>query len=131
MIHGMEVVTTSDRITRKQGFAQRIKVEDGPKIISKDNDQEAYWNHAELGFGRPVRTSDNALVKPFNSRFRQECLFEHWFLSTVDARAKISSWQIEYNTKGPHSPISFMRNGTGGGSIHSITPPVSRTPKPL
>jgi putative transposase len=106
-IGGMDVVTALERITREQGLPKRIKVDNGPEFISKDLDRWAYWNKVELDFSRPGRPSDNALVEAFNSRFRQECLNEHWFLSLEDAREKITSWQIEYNTERPHSALGY------------------------
>lgn len=106
-IRGIDVVTTLERISREHGFPKRIKVDNGPEFISKDLDRWAYWNHVELDFSRPGRPSDNALVEAFNSRFRQECLNLHWFLSLEDATRKISDWQIEYNTERPHSALGY------------------------
>ena len=82
-------------------------MDNGPECVSKNLDRWAYWNHVALDFSRPGKPSDNALVEAFNSRFRQECLNEHWFLSLEDARAKITSWQIEYNTERPHSALGY------------------------
>jgi putative transposase len=104
-IHGIDVVTTLERITREHGFPKRIKVDNGPEFISKDLDRWAYWNKVELDFSRPGRPSDNALVEAFNSRFRQECLNQHWFLSLEDATMKLSAWQTEYNAERPHSAL--------------------------
>jgi putative transposase len=106
-IRGIDVVTTLERITSTHGFPKRIKVDNGPEFISKDLDRWAYWNHVELDFSRPGKPSDNALVEAFNSRFRQECLNEHWFLSIEDAREKITAWQTEYNTERPHSALGY------------------------
>ena len=106
-IRGIDVVTTLERITREQGFPKRIKVDNGPGFISKDLDRGAYWNHVELDFSRPGTPSDNALVEAFNSRFRQECLNQHWFLSTEDAKTRLSEWQNEYNTERPHSSLGY------------------------
>jgi putative transposase len=106
-IQGMDVVTTLEHITMEQGFPKRIKVDNGPEFISKDFDRWAYWNKVELDFSRPGRPSDNALVESFNSRFRQECLNLHWFLSMEDAREKIQAWQMEYNTDRPHSALGY------------------------
>ena len=106
-IHGIDVVTTLERITRVHGFPKRIKVDNGPEFISKDLDRWAYWNKVELDFSRPGRPSDNALVEAFNSRFRQECLNQHWFLSLEDANAKLRVWQNEYNAERPHSSLGY------------------------
>lgn len=106
-IHGIDVVTALERITTTQGFPKRIKVDNGPEFISKDLDRWAYWNHVELDFSRPGKPSDNALVEAFNSRFRQECLNQHWFLSLEDAHTKLQAWQTEYNGERPHSALGY------------------------
>ncbi len=106
-IHGIDVVTTLERITQEHGFPKRIKVDNGPEFISKDLDRWAYWNNVELDFSRPGKPSDNALVEAFNSRFRQECLNQHWFMSLEDARCKLAAWQHEYNTERPHSSLGY------------------------
>jgi putative transposase len=106
-IHSIDVVTTLERITREYVFPKRIKVDNGPEFISKDLYRWAYWNHVELDFSRPGRPSDNALVEAFNSRFRQECLNQHWFLSLEDARTKLCAWQHDYNSERPHSALGY------------------------
>jgi len=106
-IRGIEVVKTLESTTRTTGFPKRIKVDNGPEFISKDFDRWAYWNHVELDFSRPGKPTDNALVEAFNSRFRQECLNLHWFLSMEDAQQKIEKWRIDYNTIRPHSSLGY------------------------
>ncbi|MCH7662929.1 MAG: transposase [Chloroflexi bacterium] len=32
-------------------------------------------------------------MESFNSRFRQECLNQHWFMSLEDAQQKIDAWR--------------------------------------
>ena len=103
----MDDVTTLERITDAQGFPKRIKVDNGPEFISKGVDRRAYWNKAELDFSRPGRREDNVLVEAFHSRFRQECLNQHWFLSLDDARAKIEAWRGGYNETRPHGSLGW------------------------
>jgi putative transposase len=62
----------------------------------------------ELDFSRPGKPSDNAFIEAFNSRFRQECLNQHWFLSLEDAQEKIEAWRIEYNSERPHSALDYQ-----------------------
>jgi putative transposase len=88
-IRGIEVVAQLERICKEHGLPERIQVDNGPEFISKDLDRWAYWNHVELDFSRPGKPTDNALVESFNSRFRQECLNQHWFMSLEDAQHKI------------------------------------------
>ena len=44
--------------------------------------------------GKP---NQNAYVKSFNGRLRDECLNEHWFTSLAHARTVIETWRREYN----------------------------------
>jgi putative transposase len=55
-----------------------------------------------LDFSLPEKPTDNAFIESFNSRFRQECLNEHWFLSLEDATEKIEAWRSHYTmSSGP------------------------------
>ena len=119
-IRGMDVATTLEHITREHGFPKRIKVDNGPEFISKDLDRWAYWNHVELDFSRRGKPSDNALVEAFNSRFRQECLNQHWFLSLEDAKTKLSAWQNEYNTERPHSALGYRTPWEGKSKSSNV-----------
>ena len=52
--------------------------------------------------GKPT---DNAFIESFNSRVRQECLNQSWFLSLEDDQEKIEAWRLDYNHVRPHSAI--------------------------
>lgn len=79
---------------------------DEPEFISKALNRLAYENGVKLDFSRPGKPTDNAFVKSFNSRFRDECLNTHWFLSLEDARAKIEAWRRDYNESCPHPSLA-------------------------
>lgn len=63
-----------------------------PRIWPKV-DRRAYVNGVTLNFSRPSKPTDNALVKAFNGRLRDECPNANWFLSLVDAKSKIETWR--------------------------------------
>ena len=107
-IRGIDVVGVLEQISKQHGLPERIQVDNGPEFISKDLDRWAYWNHVELDFSRPGKPTDNALIEAFNSRFRQECLNEHWFMSLEDAKEKIGAWRQEYNHHRPHSSLGYQ-----------------------
>ena len=107
-MRSMNVVEALESVTRKKGFPDRIKVDNGPEFTSKDLDRWAYWNKVALDFSRPGTPSDNAFIEAFNSRFRQECLNEHWFLTLQDAQEKIEAWRLEYNSERPHSALGYQ-----------------------
>ncbi len=49
----------------------------------------------------PDKPNQNAYVESFNGRFRDECLNEHWFISSARARAEIERWRREYYVERP------------------------------
>ncbi len=54
------------------------------------------------------KTADNASIESFHSRFRQECLNEHWFLSLEYATEKIGAWRLHYNEQRPHRSLEYQ-----------------------
>lgn len=85
--------------------------------VESQHYQWAYWNKVELDFSRPGKPTDDAFIESFNSRLRQECLNENWFLSLVDAKQKIEAWRHHYYEARPHgslgnlAPSEFAPNG--------------------
>ena len=102
------VIETLELAVKRYGMPQCIRVDNGPEFISKELDLWAYANAVTLDFSRPGKPTDNAFIESFNSRFRQECLNQHWFLSIEDAREKIEMWRRDYNEVRPHSALGEL-----------------------
>ena len=64
----------------------------------------SHWRPAKS----PGKLSANAFIEAFNSRFRQECLNERWFLTLDDAYTKSETWRGEYNSERPHSALDYQ-----------------------
>ena len=56
-------------------------------------DQWAHTNGVKLVLTQPGKLTQNACVESFNGKFRDECLYEHWFVSLAHARAVIAIWR--------------------------------------
>ena len=104
---GRGVVNTLKKAAQKHSIPKFLRVDNGPEFISKDLDLWAYTHHVTLDFSRSGKPTDHAFIESFNSRFRQECLNEHWFLSLKDARYKIMGWLRDYNSHRPHSSLGY------------------------
>jgi len=104
---GEDVVQTLEKICDSIGYPKTIRVDNGSEFISRDLDLWAYANNVTLDFSRPGKPTDNAFIEAFNSKFRQECLNAHWFLSLADAREKMETWRRDYNEVRPHSAIGY------------------------
>jgi len=107
-VKGDDVVEVLNGLLSERGLPGSIRVDNGTEFTSMVLDQWAYWNNVELDFTRPGKPTDNAFIESFNSRFRQECLNEHWFMSLMDAQEKAEAWRQDYNANRPHSSLGNM-----------------------
>jgi transposase InsO family protein len=76
-----------------------------------------------LDFSRPGKSTDNAFIEAFNSRFRAECLNAHWFLSLADAQKKLEDWRKYYNEERPHGAIGHKTPMTLLNHVGAASPP--------
>ncbi len=104
---GEDVAQTLEKICGNIGYPKTIRVDNSSEFISRDLDLWAYANNITLDFSRPGKPTDNAFIEAFNSKFRQECLNAHWFLSLADAHEKLETWRRDYNEVCPHSAIGY------------------------
>ena len=107
-LRGDDVVEVLNCLIGERGRPGSIRVDNGTEFTSVVLDHWAYWNKVTLDFIRPGKPTDNAFIEAFNSRFRQECLNEHWFLSLMDAQEKVEAWRRDYNSRRPHSSLGNM-----------------------
>jgi putative transposase len=101
----VDVVASLNKAEEQYGVPERIRLDNGPEFISKKLDLWAYSKGVNLKFSRPGKPTDNAFIESFNSRFRDECLNQHWFLNLDDVKRKIEAWRVDYNEQRPHSSI--------------------------
>lgn len=106
---GTRVVQVLERLVHNQGATpEEIMLDNGPELTSRALDQWAYQRGARLRFIEPGKPVQNAFVESFNSRLRDECLNEHWFLSLPDARRIVEAWRLDYNGSRPHSSLGNL-----------------------
>ncbi|KEQ52871.1 Integrase core domain protein [Sphingobium chlorophenolicum] len=68
-IKGEQVVAVMDRLLFERGGAPaKIRVDNGPELISRTLDHWAYINRVTLDFSRPGKPTENAFVESFNGR---------------------------------------------------------------
>lgn len=105
---GVRVVSVLERIAQTRCLPKTIVVDNGPEFHSRALDAWAHGRGIELQFIRPGKPVDNAFVESFNSRLRDECLNQHWFLTLADARVIIERWRKLYNTARPHRALKRL-----------------------
>lgn len=119
------VIAVLERLRVTRGLPPYITVDNGPEFQSKALDAWAHQHHVQLQFSRPGKPVDNTFIEAFNSRVRDECLNQHWFLSLADARRIIEHWRVSYNTARPHRALG-RRTPTAFASSQPTVPTPTR-----
>ena len=65
-------------------------------------------NDVNLRHIEPGKPNQNAYIKSFNGRLRDECLNEHWFLNLAHAQTLIEAWRREYNEERPKKALGGL-----------------------
>ena len=102
------VVAAMKQITHERGLPRRISCDNGSEFSGGNMDLWAYTNQVQIDFNRRGKPTDNAIVKSFNGKFREECLNAHWFESVEDAKEKIDAWRWDYNEHRPHRSLEGL-----------------------
>src|SRR5215813_13312267 len=107
-IPSQRVTRVLDRLIWVYGKPEKLTVDNGPEFRSKHTQTWAQKSGVFLDFIEPGKPIQNAFVESFNSKFRDECLNDHWFVSIDEAEQKIALWKEDYNTERPHSSLQYQ-----------------------
>lgn len=102
---GARVVQVLDEVITERRLPETIVLDNGPDLISRVLDQWASTHQIQLQFTAPGKPIQNAFIESFNSRFRDECLNAHWFISLADAQMLIEAWRLDDNNERPHGAL--------------------------
>ncbi len=106
-IGGDHLVRVLDRICQLRGYPKIIRTDNGKEFTGRAMLTWAHKHGVKLRLIEPGKPNQNAYIESFNSRFRDECLNEHWFFNLRHARLIIETWRREYNEERP-------KRGLGG-----------------
>lgn len=113
-ISSKKVVSFLENISINKGLPKKIRLDNGPEMISKNLKNWALKNNVLLDFIEPGSPAQNAYIEIFNRTFRQEVLDLYSFRDLSEINTVISNWMEDYNYYRPHeslnnvSPISFL-----------------------
>jgi putative transposase len=107
-IPALYVTRVLDQAKAERGLPQVIRTDNGPEFAGRTMQDWAACNGVELRFIQPGKPVQNAYIESFNSRFRDECLSQHWFASLSHMRSVIDNWREDYNHHRPHSTLGYV-----------------------
>ena len=90
-----------------RGVPENIRSDNGPEFVAEELREAA----GEAGYRRAVHRARKSLgkrvLRKFQRKLRDECLNGEIFYSLKEAQIVIEKWRVQYNTKRPHSALSY------------------------
>lgn len=114
---GNHLVRVLDRICGDRGYPAIIRTDNGKEFTGRAMLKWAHEHDVKLRLIEPGKPNQNAYIESFNSRFRDECLNEHWFFNLRHARLIIERWRREYNEERPKKGLGGLTPSQYAGQI--------------
>ena len=102
------VVWALDRIVVNRGYPLKMRMDNGPGLVSQALVQRAEEHGVMLEFIKPGKPIRNAFIERFNRTYRTETLDFYLFRTLNDAREITERWLVEHNNERPHESLNNL-----------------------
>ncbi|MCS2164480.1 IS3 family transposase [Scandinavium manionii] len=102
------VVRVLDRIVANRGYLRKMRMDNGPELVSLALAQWAEEHGVLLEFIKPGKPTQNAFIERFNRTYRTEILDFYLFRTLNEAREITERWLVEYNNERPHESLNNL-----------------------
>ena len=102
------VVGVLDRLVVNRGYPLKLRMDNGPELISLTLAQWAEEHGVALEFIKPGKPTQNAFIERFNRTWRTEILDFYLFRTLNEAREITERWLVEYNSERPHESLNNL-----------------------
>lgn len=107
-IPAQRVVRVLDRIAAHRGYPLKMRMDNGPELVSLTLAQCAEEHGVALEFIKLGMPTQNAFIERFNRTYRTEIL-DFYLFRTLDEAWKITErWLAEYNSERPHESLNNL-----------------------
>ncbi len=107
-IPAQRMVRVLDRIVANRGYPLKMRIDNGPELISLALAQWAEDHGVMLEFIKPGKPTQNAFIERFNRTYRTEILVFYLFRTLNEAREITERWLNEYNSERPHESLNNL-----------------------
>jgi putative transposase len=102
------VVRVLDRVALWRGYPKRLRLDNGPELISVRVAEWAEQHQVKLDFIRPGKPMQNGFIERFNRSYREAVLDMYVFQSLEEVREQTEIWLKEYNEERPHEALGNL-----------------------
>jgi len=99
------VVRVLEQLLLWHGTPTRIRMDNGPELISQRLENWAKDHHIGLLHIQPGKPAQNAYVERFNRTYREDVLDAYLFDDLEEVRNLTEHWLEDYNTIRPHEAL--------------------------
>lgn len=92
-IGGERVCRILDRLFAGGPLPEIVTLDNGQEFLGTALDAWAAQHGVTLHVIQPGKQVRNVFIETFNGRFRDECLNEHWFLTSQEAQVVVEAWR--------------------------------------
>ncbi|XFU48805.1 IS3 family transposase [Klebsiella pneumoniae] len=107
-IPAQRIIRVLDRIVANRVYPLKMRMDDGPELVSRALAQWAEEHGVQLEFIKPGKPTQNAFIERFNRTYRTEILDFYLFRTLNEAREITERWLIEYNNERPHESLNNL-----------------------
>lgn len=102
------VVRELDRIAADRGYPLKLRLDNGPELISLALAEWAEEHGVKLEFIKPGKPMQNGFIERFNRTYRQAVLDMYVFQTLNEVREQTERWLKEYNEDRPHDALGDL-----------------------
>ena len=107
-IPAQRVVRVLDRIVANRGYPLKMRMDNGPELVSLALAQWAEEHGVMMEFIKPGKPTQNTFIERFNRTYRTEILDFYLFRTQNEAREITERWLTEYNSERPHESLNNL-----------------------
>lgn len=102
------VIRVLNRIAAWRGYPLKLRLDNGPELISIAMAEWAEANRVELEFIQPGKPMQNSYIERFNRTYREEVLDLYIFSRLSEVREITDEWIEQYNQERPHESLNNL-----------------------